>query len=271
MIDFTPFRVSFDCPLGVRERKYARIAAMGVMAAVLIFGVAGVSVVLNASKSTLAALSNAQPEQPVRMLAREGEDPAGKPCDEQTWPHLEQRCLKAADAKSADRSTPKHGLASQSVSLPSAPFAAGTPQPVSAGPQPQAAMLETTGAAAASEPVAIPAAAAPPEAEAAKPRLSPREARRLQREERRRVQRERREERMRLQRERREEARRVREERKRAPAEARADRGERGQRDGGRVVRRWTEYTYESPAGRSRRVIVIRRGAIDDDFFNTLR
>jgi hypothetical protein len=36
-------------------------------------------------------------------------------------------------------------------------------------------------------------------------------------------------------------------------------------------VRRWTEYTYASPSGRGQRVIVIRRGSLDDDFFRTIR
>ena len=102
----------------------------------------------------------------------------------------------------------------------------------------------------------------------AKPRLSPREARRLQREERKQIQRERREQALQLRRERREEAKRAREERVKARAEAREARR---QSDGDRIVRRWSEYTYESPNGRNQRVIVIRRGSLDDDFFRTVR
>jgi hypothetical protein len=91
----------------------------------------------------------------------------------------------------------------------------------------------------------------------ATPRLSKREQRRLQREERRR-----------LLKERREEARILRNERVRARAMARNE----SRRGGGdRIVRRWTEYTYPSESGGSRRVIVIRRGSLDDDFFRTIR
>ena len=38
-----------------------------------------------------------------------------------------------------------------------------------------------------------------------------------------------------------------------------------------RVVRRWTEYTYDTPGGRQERVIVIRRGSVNDDFFQAMR
>jgi hypothetical protein len=282
MTKFNPFRVSFDRPLGDSERKRARIAATVVSATALVLGVASVSTLLNASSATVAAWTNAAPEPEVRLLALEGEDPAGKPCDDQTWPYIEQRCLKPADSTSAERSTPKHGLAAQSVILPSAPVPAVTPPP--------AVATETTGAAsprdddaapmkdakASAQPAPIGSARTRPDIGTdaasqrldAKPQLSPREARRLQREERKQIQRERREQALQLRRERREEAKRAREERVKARAEAREARRK---SDGDRIVRRWSEYTYETPNGRNQRVIVIRRGSLDDDFFRTVR
>ena len=273
MTKLNPFRVSFDRPLGDGERKRARIAATVVSATALVLGVASASALLNASSDTVAAWTNAAPEPEVRMLALEGEDPAGKSCDDQTWPYIEQRCLKPADAKTAQRSTPKHGLAAQPVGL------TGAPAPVLL--QPPAVAPETTSAASPSDDDALAKATAmsPPHsakaviaAEPARPelgaesaaqrldsnpRLSPRESRRLQLEERKQIHRERREE-----------AKRARDERVKTRVEAR----EAKRRGGGdRIVRRWSEYTYDAPNGGSKRVVVIRRGSLDDDFFRTLR
>lgn len=286
MKKLNPFRVSPDRSLGDSERRRARIGATVVSAAALVLGLAGVSAQLNAGSDDVAAATNATPEPEVRMLARKGENPAGKSCEDQTWPYIEQRCLKPADAKAAERTTPKHGLGTQAVVLSSAPQPAVT--------QSQSAIPETTGAASPREaaapaatplnpslpPAAQPAgsvpqavnpaigtvtAVTPPEA---MPPLSKREARRLERQERKRLQRERREQAIRLHRERREQAKRVREERAKARGEAREAKR---QSAGDRIVRRWSEYTYESPNGRHQRVIVIRRGSLDDDFFRTVR
>jgi hypothetical protein len=268
-----PFRVSFDRPLGSRERMRARVSATVVGAAVLALGATGLLATLNASSEVMGTWSNGKPEPDVRIVASDAEDPTGKACEDQTWPYIEARCLKAADPKATERATPKHGLGSQQVALPAGPVASApqpkptvSPERATTGSAPPADATDSV-------PIPVPApqlqAARPANAipslesetaqrrEDATPRLSQREQRRLQREER-----------LRVQRERRQEARRVRAERQRARAEARNN--ARGERDE-RIVRRWSEYTYASPSGRSQRVIVIRRGSLDDDFFRTIR
>ncbi|MGD9921926.1 MAG: hypothetical protein AB7V13_10820 [Pseudorhodoplanes sp.] len=278
MTKFNPFRVSFDKPLGSGERRRAQFAATVVAGTAILLGVTSAFALLNASSEKLGDWSNASEPPDVRMLAREGEDPAGKPCDAQTWPYIEARCLKLAHPKATARTTPKQGLGSQQVSLPNPPAAPTT----ATAP---AATAGTTGAASddapaadvttlrpAREPVRNTSSIVLPEPDPrgevvkprdeAKPRLSPREQRRLDRAER-----------IRLQRERRAEAKRARQERAKARAKARAEAREnrRRARSGERIVRRWTEYTYESPSGGSRRVIVIRQGSPDDEFFRTIR
>jgi hypothetical protein len=241
MTKLNSFRPSVNRPLGPAERKRVRIAATLVSATALVLGVASASALLNASSDSLAAWTKAATEPKVRMLAREGEDPAGKSCEDQTWPYIEQRCLKPADAKLSERSTPKHGLAAQSVVLPRAPVSAVNEAPTvtpettgTASPRNDDTPAMTTANApqplqqtpSASEPTspALGVEAASQRLDAT-PRLSPREARRLQREERKQLQRERRERAIRLRRESRED----------------------------RIVRRWSEYTYESPNGGDQR------------------
>ena len=41
--------------------------------------------------------------------------------------------------------------------------------------------------------------------------------------------------------------------------------------DSNQVVRRWTEYTYDTPGGGQKRVIVIQRGSVNDNFFQAMR
>jgi hypothetical protein len=273
------FRLSFDSPLGSRERMRARVAATVVAGVVLLLGSAGLLALLNASSEAIGTWSNGKPDPDVRIVASEAEVPTGKACEEQTWPYIEARCLKRADPAVTERSTPKHGLGSREVALPAGPAAPARQQ--NAGAEP-----ETTGAATPTDeadpvrsaavplpvPAPLPAAqvstgAADPafnsttsqqRHDAEQPRLSQREQRRMQREER-----------VRMLRERRQEARRARAERQRARAEARNN--ARRDREEQRIVRRWTEYTYASPSGRGQRVIVIRRGSLDDDFFRTIR
>lgn len=273
MTKLSPFRVSFDAPLGSRERAHARLAATVTAGAAVILGVLGIGTLLNASSNTIASWSNASPEPAIRIVAGEGEDPAGRPCGEQTWPYIEQRCLKRADPKSSERSTPKHGLGSQRVALPSAPAPADTAAESDSGTTGSAPSADDTEAdrsvtASPARPAgtALPTARLAIEGDAARQRH---ESRPLSRGEQRRLQRE---ERTRRQHALREEARRAREERLRARAEARdSKRANSANRDDQRIVRRWTEYTYRSPDGRSRRVVVIRRGSLEDSFFRNIR
>lgn len=328
---FNIFRASFDGSLRPRERRNARIAALVVTTAAVVTGAVGFLATLHMNSEALTEMANSGPGQDVRVLG--AESVASKPCEEQTWPFIEGRCLIKADtAKSANRTTPKHGLASRDVALPApnaAPPANVPPRSTAAAvapapPAPKVAATETTGSAPREETVAdraqedasaIPLPPARPTQVAALtepapateerparielgpqrlfhdgPVLSRRESLRLREEERRELRtrsREMREEAAR------EEARRARELRTRARDEERetasTTRGEeretrpgrserrdsraerRGNRDDSRIVRRWTEYTYMTPYGGSRRIIVIRRGSADDEFFRTIR
>lgn len=283
MANLNPFRMSFDRPLSTRERTRAKVAATVLSTSALFLGVASAGMLLNASSDTLAAWSNAKPEPEVRLLALEGENPTGKPCDQQTWPYLEARCLKRAKSASVPRATPKHGLGTGTVALREAPPHETSSQTVSEATG--SAPPETTGSAPAQDPAPAAALTAAKgsaidgaqQRQDVGPQLSPREARRLAREARFRPQRQQREERVRLQQERRAEARRVRDEARRAREERtrvmkRDDRDVRTDASGDkRIVRRWSEYTYDTPSGGARRVIVIRRGSPDDEFFRNMR
>ncbi len=246
MKSFNPFRMSFDRPLRPVERTRARVTATIVGGAAIFLGISSVGILLNASSEAIGSWTNAEPPPEARIVATDAAVPTGKNCEEQTWPYLEARCLKSADTQASPRSTPKHGLGSQQVSLPDAPGDNAAP------PKSPAAAQATTGPAASDNkaapvsadapgainavavplPVPAPALAAPAvaapaqsgsprdvsEPDAAQNRskverqLSKREQRRLQRQERKM-----------LQRQRREEARRLRHERFRARQEARRD------------------------------------------------
>ena len=259
MPKLNPFRVSFDGPLGSRERMRARIAATMVAGTAIILGATSALTLLNASSAAIGSWSNASLETDVRLVASEGEGTAGKACEEQTWPYIETRCLKRADTTFNKRTTPKHGLGSQQVALPAGP-AASTSQPAG---KPKSEASTTGSAPRADDPVSTDAAPVPaqraaapvspgsvvpaPQTKAASqpqnanPRLSQREQRRLKYVERTRSQRE---------------------ARKKAQAETRQAKRE-------QIGREWTEN--EAMAGSSRRVIVNRRDPFEDDFFRTFR
>jgi hypothetical protein len=246
MKSFNPFRMSFDRPLRPVERTRARVTATIVGGAAIFLGISSVGVLLNASSEAIGSWTNAEPPPEARILATAAEDPTGKSCEDQTWPYLEARCLKPADTGASPRSTPKHGLGSQQVSLPDAPAtnaASPTSPAVERGTTGSAAYDDKRaptprGASGATEATAVPlpvpapalpapSIAAPAASESprdisepnarqyrgkAERQLSRREQRRLERQERRR-----------LQRERREEVRRLQHERLRARQEARRD------------------------------------------------
>lgn len=258
------FRVSFDQPITPRDMHRGRAAA--VLLSVCGAGVilSGVWALLNASSETIGEFTNAKPDQSVRVLGTAVE--SGKPCEDQTWPYLEARCLKQADSQSAGRSTPKHGLGSGKVGLPGAPIATDkgaevTPAPasVTTGAAGDDANVTTRASAPGAGPSARSSApASPPPGTAAarqpgdaKPGRSAHETRR--------------QERARLQRERREAVRKERDRRLRARAEAREFQQQtRPDRNDNQA---WTQHSYRSRDGSSHRVIVIRRGMLDDDFF----
>lgn len=149
MKDFNPFRISFDRPLRARERTRARVTATIIGGVAVFLGLSSVGMLLNASSEAIGKWTNAAPPEEARILATHGEDPKGKPCEEQTWPYLEARCLKSVDDETSRRSTPKHGLASQQIPLPAAP----APAPNAAQPPRSAALKpDTTGTAAADGP-----------------------------------------------------------------------------------------------------------------------
>ena len=231
MKSFNPFRMSFDRPLRPVERTRARVTATIVGGAAIFLGISSVGVLLNASSEAIGSWTNAEPPPEARMLATAAEDPTGKSCEEQTWPYLEARCLKSADTQASPRSTPKHGLGSQQISLPEAPatFAASPINPAaergttgSAVDDDKLAPIAADASGMASTvavplPVPAPAVAAPVQSDAignvsepdaarhrskAERQLSKREQRRLQRQERKRLQRQRREEARELRRER---------------------------------------------------------------------
>ena len=304
------FRASFDGSLQPKTRRKARIAAALVTAALLIAVVWAGATALNYGSGHLTEMAKAGSDGDVRVLGPEVT--AGKPCHEQTWPYIENKCLSTAtpDAK-AGRSVPKHGLASGGVPKPAqnakAPAASasttaiGSTTAIAPTPPVSDMAAETTGSAparnsddletsiAATEIAAAdvplprprpeqtriavaqndaPPAAMKPDAQVdERPNPMRRESYRKEREEGR--------EKLFLEREAEEEARenareKAREEqRRRVRQDRRSKRDDR--RDENRIVRRWTEYTYQSPYGSSRRVIVIRRGSPDDDFFRTIR
>lgn len=328
------FRASFDGSLQPKTRRKARVAAVLVAGASLIaIAWAGVAA-LNYGSGHLTEMAKAGTDGDVRVVGADGK--AGKPCEEQTWPYIDNKCLSAAtpDAK-AGRNVPKHGLASGTVAVPKpAPAAtvpaqtakapAATASPATVGsttaivPTPPVSdmIAGTTGSAPAADPddsetaeaqiataeistadiplprprpeqvrIAVaqndapaPPASMKPDAQVdERPNPMRRDSYRKEREEGR--------DKLMLEREAEEEARqKVQEDRRRARQDRRSRLDDRrdenrrnesrrndNRRDENRIVRRWTEYTYQSPYGSSRRVIVIRRGSPGDDFFRTIR
>lgn len=250
------FRVSFDQPLSAREVRRGRLAA----ALLTICGtgvvVTGAWAVLNMSSDVIGDFTNAKPDPKVRVVGTSVEN--GTPCRDQTWPHIEARCVKPADPKSAERSTPKRGLGSQNAALPTASATAGDAQ---AMPAPERG---TTGSASADNPG--PKSAPTPEesqpSRSASGMARPDAAR--QRQEAGKSRGEARQQRARVRRDRRETARFSRPQRPRTNA-ADVERSTRS--DAERLPWNRTEYSYRSPDGSSHRVIVIRRGFFGDDFF----
>ena len=241
MNDFNPFRISFDRPLKAAERTRARATATVVGAAAIFLGLSSLAALLNASSETIGTWTNAEPPPEARLLTTEAEDPAGKSCEEQTWPYLEARCLTSTDAQASPRSTPKHGLGAQQISLPDVPVtpASRSPEPATTGAAARDdnsdhVAAEATGATNGSAvPLPVPAPATATSADTdsvraiaetdaarqrgeAAPQLAKRQQQRLQRQERKRLQRQRREARK-------QEARKQRHERLRARHQARRD------------------------------------------------
>lgn len=249
MRSLNPFRVSFDGPLGPRERIRAQGAAIAVGCAALAVGATGLLALLNASSEAIGTWSNARAEPEVRIAASEAEAPSGKSCGEQVWPYIEAHCLDAAGLKAAVRSAPKHGPGSQQIALPAAPAETGTTGSATPDETP-----EPDRTAFVPIPAPAPEASAPSRSESvpvrreAKPRLSQREQR--------------------VQRERRQEARRLRAERQQARTEARRNTGR--DLEDERVERQWSERTYSSSFGPTQRATVNRRGLFDD-IFQTVR
>ena len=296
MTILNPFRVSFDRPLGSRERLGGRISATLVGGAAVLIGAVGVLAILNANSASIGAWSNAKPEQEVR-LAAEGASATGKPCQEQVWPNLEARCLKPADRKISSRAVPKPAAARAALpSVPSVPSAArsanasvqetgttglATPadraeaEPSAAIPLP--APDPAPGPAVREAPTNTAAARPSPDRSIVqpradvKPRITQRERRQTQREERDR-------------RARNDEARRARAERERERAEARYEARYNAWRsqENPWMERRWSEYDgppsgirrseYDAPpSGSRRRVYVDRPDPTRESFFGLFR
>ena len=293
MTPFRIFRASFDGSLKPRDRRWARFAAALVTTTAIVAVAGGSVALLHFSSERLTELANAELAGDVRVLGADVS--AGKPCEEQTWPYIDKKCLTVAKPGSETaRGVSKQGLGS---SVPaSKPAAAkvdvqsvGSTTAIAPTPPVREMAAGTTGSAPAPDTedqgqartadTDIPLPRARPEqvdlASASEPAIpeetirrdaaldsrpvSRRESRRLQREERRKQ--------IRLDREARQE---VREAERRVRDERRAER-DISARNGQRIVKRWTEYTYSSGDGPARRVIVIRRGSLDDDFFRTIR
>lgn len=252
------FRVSFDQPILPRDRRRSRVAAVLLSVCGAGIVLSGIWALLNASSSTIGGFTNASPDQNIRVL---GSMESGKSCEDQTWPYLEARCLKQADPQSPGRSTPKHGLGSDTVALPGAAGAtddkpasasaphSGTTGTASGGEVGATALGRPVPSARPSEPgVASLGTDAARQRQDAKPGRSLRETRR--------------QERARLQRERREAARMKRDAR-RARAET-WDSDFQPQTDP--RSRFSAERSYRLRDGSGRRVIVIRRGLLEDFF-----
>ncbi|MFN3351813.1 hypothetical protein [Pseudorhodoplanes sp.] len=96
-----PFRVSFDQPLNVGERRRGRIAAVAATACMAIVGAGGLLTLLNASAETVGHWSNGKAGPEVKILALNRDSPATKRCEDGTTPQIEQRCATPADPRSA--------------------------------------------------------------------------------------------------------------------------------------------------------------------------
>jgi hypothetical protein len=172
-----------------------------------------------------------------------GSADVGKPCDEQTWPYIERRCLTWADAKNAmDNNIAQAPLglrdvltgvwpAKRDMPAASAMAAPATDQPAGSltaiVPTPPSEQMQASTVAAArdDEDLAGMDAAVPPSR--AEQRQMAREQRRMHREQR------------------------------------RIERAER------RAARNWSEYSDRD--GEARRLVVIRRASQPDRFFRNLR
>jgi len=253
MTKLNPFRLSFDKPLASGERARARVSATLVGGAALFLGVSAGLALLNASSATIGSWANGQPDATVRVVDAEADVSSGKPCEEQTWPYLEARCLKRAD--STDRSVPRHGLSANQIQLQgaksaeTAPVSITAPERSTTGSAPSADQEDRTAEVSPNQ--AAPAAKEPvrkadPAAETAPRRLTQSELDRVTRE------------RARVKRDRQREARKLSAEARRARAEARDARRARAEE---RAARNWSDYGYASE-GR-----LVRRGSLNDGFF----
>jgi len=256
MTKLNPFRLSFDKPLASGERARARVSATLVGGAALFLGVSAGLALLNASSATIGSWANGQPDAKVRVVDAEADVSSGKPCEEQTWPYLEARCLKRVD--STDRSVPRHGLSAHQIQLQGAKSAETAsvsitaPERSTTGSAPSADQNDFTAAispnqAAPGREEAVPIVRkAEPATETGQRRLSQSEQDRVTRE------------RARVKRDRQREARKLSAEARRARAEARDARRARAEE---RAARNWSDYGYASE-GR-----LVRRGSLNDGFF----
>ena len=251
------------------------------LAAVLIASAAWFIMPPTPPKTTAGPAANSAPARTDPVSARlsqaprpevkvvDGAPPAGKPCDEQAWPYIEQRCLTLA---------PEQAPAVRPQPAPSSPPVARDDQPVGSvtaiapAAEPAARTAERT-------PSQKPAERTAPEPARGEPSsdrtvgLAPRETSNSEpaadRPEQRRAGTPAPETRPIAASEgarpmtRREQRRAAREQ----PRQADAAQTRNTASDPNRIVRRWTEYTYQEPGGRSRRVIVVRRA--DDPSFRT--
>lgn len=255
------FQASFDGALRPQQLRKARLAAAVVLAGVVALCIGGWFGMLHSGSGHLNAMVNSPAPGGVRVLG--GETTAGKPCEDQTWPYIEARCLTLAQPQTDQtRTTPRHSLSGKVEIPPSraqgAPAASAARQPGEAAAREATAVAEhASDREAAGIPLpperpaniaklAEPAAQASAESDPRPDRPEPARAQAADAGER------------------------TADDRPSVRKSRSAKRAERGNRRD-RVVRRWTEYTFETPSGRSRRVIVIRRGSLDDDFFRTIR
>ncbi len=198
-----------------------------------------------------------------------------KPCDEQTWPYIEQHCLTRADDKVAKnnksvppplglrdmlagfRPVPDDALTAPANGSPAADQPVGSVTAIVPTPPIEQMQANTVGAgvneenSALAEATDVPLPTPRPEIAAIfsaseDTGVVPSSAVPLSRSEQRQLQRE---------------------QRRAEREQRRLERAERRTLDPGRIVRRWTEYSYDNDS----RVIVIQQGSRRDPFFRNYR
>ena len=155
-----------------RMAATATLAAMIVAlfaGAVLAFGVPPQYAALNPQSIARVSPPAAAPSGPVRVVGAKTTTPADIPCNEQTWPYIDQRCLVRSEATPATDPKPATPLTKSSakslatslatpdnakLSPVSAAGHVGVAQPAQPASQP-APQAETTGSAPAERAVAL--------------------------------------------------------------------------------------------------------------------